>query len=691
MAVSRLTQRGYDPDAMSWTTVPMTEEPNSAIPSNIRSQALLNAAARRLQEKAKMVAPAAAPASGNPAGKTQPPASHAAGCKGKVFTKWKPRPLLKPNPDEYVIVVKPREHISLHEAFSENRYGTAFTAYLGSERAETASILPSREQNLIVIHTPDLETADRVIGDSSVNTERGAVPLHGYLLQDGGNVCHGVIVVCNSDTTETLQQKLRWRAGTIVEVRKFGTSNKACVTFAGKDKPRFVHYDNMVLPVLPYYRTIPACGKCGAVGHRMDACPNLRQDTCGLCGQQIPLVEGVRAPHECVPKCSVCGGGHDTNSRECTAKFRNSKITAQKGGKTITAVKKKHRHLELPGRSPHRDVTKTGKPAPPAGEAGRQSTAPPHGVAGAWADAVKKGKQWNCRGFKAHAKRANLRFFLTTFEHLPAGVALQEPGSGATLTNYTTFQQDPLSCICVHKNYTANFVDLDLKTEFSYVMVTLLPLRKQDPPLHVLNIYCSPKLANITFADLFSRALKAAGRDPLVIVGNFNALSTLWGYAREEKRGRKLAELMSTLGLTLHTDPAHPTRVGNSVTRGTCPDLTLTKNIQYGDWVNTEETLGSDHCILNTTIRTHPLARPFAQAKLPDWTKFRQTYTNSTPIQEQGYHVWSQQLVSTLRYTETQIQLSEATPEVDNHLLHLLEARHSLVRRWRRQKHNRKL
>ncbi|XP_065289316.1 uncharacterized protein [Dermacentor albipictus] len=333
MAVSTLTQHGYDPDAMSWTTVPTTEEPNSAFSSNIRSQALLNAAARRLQEKAKMMAPAAAPASGNPAGKTQPPASHAAGSKGKVFTKRKPRPLLKPNPDDYVIVVKPREHISLHEAFFENRYGTALTAYLGSERAETASILPSREQNLIVIHTPDLETADRVIGDFSVNTERGAIPLHGYLRQDGGNVCHGVIVVCNSDTTETLQQKVRWRAGIIVEVRKFGTSNKARVTFAGKDKPRFVHYDNMVVPVQPYYRTIPACGKCGTVGHRMDACPNLRLDTCGLCGQEIPLVEGVRAPHECVPKCSVCGGGHVTNSRECTAKFRNSKIAAQKGGK----------------------------------------------------------------------------------------------------------------------------------------------------------------------------------------------------------------------------------------------------------------------------------------------------------------------------------------------------------------------
>lgn len=240
----------------------------------------------------------------------------------------------------------------------------------------------------------------------------------------------------------------------------------------------------------------------------------------------------------------------------------------------------------------------------------------------------------------------------------------------------------------MHKNYTANQVDLELNTEYSYVMVTL-PLKKQNAPLHILNIYCSPKFKNVTFAALFSRALKAAGRDPLVIVSVFNAHSTLWGYVREEKRRCKEAELASTLGLTLHTDPAHPTQVANSITRDTCPGLTFTKNIRHAEWANTEKTLGSDHCILNTTVRTKPLARSHAQARLPDWTKFRQNYTNSAPIREQGYHAWSQELVTHLRWTET--QLSEATPEVDNHLLHLWEARHCLVRRWRCQKHNRKL
>ncbi|KAH7931591.1 hypothetical protein HPB49_026375 [Dermacentor silvarum] len=201
------------------------------------------------------------------------------------------------------------------------------------ERARATSVLPSRDQNIIIVHTPDIEAADRLIGDFAVNTEKGSVPLHGYLRQDGGNTCHGVIVVRNTDTTETLQHRVCWRAGTIVEIRKFGTSNKARITFAGKEKPRYVHYDNMVVSVQNYYKTIPACGQCGAVGHRGDACPNLQPNTCGLCGLHAPLVEGVLAPHNCVPRCSVCGGAHATNSRDCAAKFRTPKTAAKKSGK----------------------------------------------------------------------------------------------------------------------------------------------------------------------------------------------------------------------------------------------------------------------------------------------------------------------------------------------------------------------
>ncbi|KAH6941284.1 hypothetical protein HPB50_015744 [Hyalomma asiaticum] len=144
--------------------------------------------------------------------------------------------------------------------------------------------------------------------------------------------------------------------------------------------------------------------------------------------------------------------------------------------------------------------------------------------------------QWKCRGLKARAKRAALRLHLEAYSHLPAVVALQEPGEHTALANYTVYQSNAQTVLCVHRNYAANPVDLDCDPLYSYVMLTLLPLMKQDPSLHILNIYSSPKLPNVTYADVFSKALTVAGREPLVIVGR-----THWAYCKEERRGRKLA------------------------------------------------------------------------------------------------------------------------------------------------------
>lgn len=279
--------------------------------------------------------------------------------------------------------------------------------------------------------------------------------------------------------------------------------------------------------------------------------------------------------------------------------------------------------------------------------------------------------QWNCRGFWDRHKRAHLRLYLETLEFLAAVVALQEPGARAKITGYNTFQRDPSTCLLVHKSYTAQDVDLDLSVDYSYTMVTILPLRKTDPSLHVLNIYCPPKTRNVNFAGIFSRALKTAGRDPLIIVGDFNAPSRLWGYKREEACRRKLAELISTLGITLHTDPANPTRLGNSVTRDTCPDLTLTKNTQQVEWTSMEDTLGSDHCIIITLVHTRTLKRPLRQARLPDWQAFHMSEFPSNLL-TQGFASWANALTSTLRKHEELTQTTEH-PAVDNHLLNIWE------------------
>ncbi|CAN7950454.1 unnamed protein product, partial [Ixodes hexagonus] len=179
-----------------------------------------------------MATPGAAPAAGSSVGNVNAPATRATGSKDKAFTEWKPRPRPKPAPEDCVIAIKPRERVSLHEVFTETGYGTAISAYLGPERARAISVVPSRDQNIVIVHTPDIEAADRLIGDFAVNIDKGSIPLQGYLRRDGGNTCHGVIVVSNMDTSETLQRRVCWRTGTIVKIRKFGTSNKARITFA---------------------------------------------------------------------------------------------------------------------------------------------------------------------------------------------------------------------------------------------------------------------------------------------------------------------------------------------------------------------------------------------------------------------------------------------------------------------------
>ncbi|KAH9366905.1 hypothetical protein HPB48_022249 [Haemaphysalis longicornis] len=87
-------------------------------------------------------------------------------------------------------------------------------------------------------------------------------------------------------------------------------------------KPRYVSYDALLIPVQPYKKTVPACGRCGSVGHRPDVCPGPKPDLCGICGKAVPLTDGARAPHECTPRCALCAGSHVTGDRHCKERYR---------------------------------------------------------------------------------------------------------------------------------------------------------------------------------------------------------------------------------------------------------------------------------------------------------------------------------------------------------------------------------
>ncbi|KAH6938771.1 hypothetical protein HPB50_012430 [Hyalomma asiaticum] len=95
----------------------------------------------------------------------------------------------------------------------------------------------------------------------------------------------------------------------------------------------------------------------------------------------------------------------------------------------------------------------------------------------------------------------------------------------------------------------------------------------------------------------------------LVVCGDFNAPNQAWGYGRTLVKGRDLLQDTTNLGLTLITGPADPTRIGNSVTRDTTPDLKFVRsgggvNADTGDfgWRNTGHELGSNHYIVEIAV-----------------------------------------------------------------------------------------
>ncbi|KAM7284944.1 hypothetical protein ISCGN_031942 [Ixodes scapularis] len=103
---------------------------------------------------------------------------------------------------------------------------------------------------------------------------------------------------------------------------------------------------------------------------------------------------------------------------------------------------------------------------------------------------------------------------------------------------------------------------------------------------------------------------------------------------------------MQDQGLSLHTDPDSPTRVGNSVSVDTSPDLTLSKNVRGLEWHNSELKFGSDHYILVSLLKEGLKTRRARAPATVERDQFRTIRSNQEgkPICDIGE--WAEQLKS---------------------------------------------
>lgn len=198
-----------------------------------------------------MAAATAQDAPGKQLSKQQAPASRRE--KEPAKPAWKPKPLPKFHPGDFVVVLKPWTALELGAIFQPGELGLSLRTYLGVQLAADCSFVLSREQNLILASTQNAYVADRILGDFVINSVKD-VPLRGHLKQGDEEVSYGVVSIANRETSETLEGSIQWRQGTILDIRKFGTSNRAQLTFTEKVKPRTVLYNSEIdhhCPTLP--------------------------------------------------------------------------------------------------------------------------------------------------------------------------------------------------------------------------------------------------------------------------------------------------------------------------------------------------------------------------------------------------------------------------------------------------------
>ncbi|KAH7953247.1 hypothetical protein HPB49_006457 [Dermacentor silvarum] len=192
-------------------------------------------------------------------------------------------------------------------------------------------------------------------------------------------------------------------------------------------------------------------------------------------------------------------------------------------------------------------------------------------------------------------------------------------------------------------------------------------------------------------------AKKLAGNRPLLILCDFNAPHTLWGYKFQSKRGKALVKTMEDLDVSLLHEPGVTTRRGNSVSRDTTPDLSRLSGMLDISWKCEDEDLGSDHTIITLTIWGPDFRAKLAAVHITDWDKMPAYTQQDGEDADEGdshdtsYKAWAKKQKTIFDKFTQEIATTTKVPFVNSRLAHMWAPRHSLTKRWKRQRRNRKL
>ncbi|KAG0432502.1 hypothetical protein HPB47_020784 [Ixodes persulcatus] len=246
-------------------------------------------------------------------------------CNQENRSRWKQTQALRqkrlpPLPvDDYKVVIRPRDGLNF-SAWTTDKITQAIIAMAQLSAAEMAqaTIRIRRDQNLVVVSTPNMESSIRVQQISALTLGTKQYEVTAYLAVPD-NSCRGVISgVETRPTAEELTENLRATGINILYARMMGQTNTAVITFEGIRVPRFVYLSGGEYPCRLYQPRQQVCGVCLGLGQRTDVCPQPEQSRCTTCGAP----GGAMEDHECTAHCVNCGGEHPATDPRCPARQR---------------------------------------------------------------------------------------------------------------------------------------------------------------------------------------------------------------------------------------------------------------------------------------------------------------------------------------------------------------------------------
>lgn len=207
----------------------------------------------------------------------------------------------------------------------------------------------------------------------------------------------------------------------------------------------------------------------------------------------------------------------------------------------------------------------------------------------------------------------------------------------------------------------------------------------------ILNVYSSPRGGQRRFTSLLVKAVSMAGkaRAPIVVAGDFNAQHQAWGYPHTTRKDENFWQTAADLGLTLITDSNFPTRIGNSVSQDSTPDLTFVGSAGEFSWANLVVELGSDHYIASTGLQVG--RKPPRAFNYIDWDHFRKIREERGGDSPENFQEWLDRVKRDVGEVTKSIHTELEVDKMDSRLAHLIEAKESILARWKTQKLNRRL